>query len=177
MRASSHRLLLGWVAVALVATVLPARAEERVVEALAVWQIDGRLFRAGPQQALFVGALSGTMFASNREVEMDGARIVCPGLVEIDLESQAQAGEGRCIITDRDSHRAFARWMCTGVRPQGCQGLFRFLGGTGKFQGISGESSFVSRGGLEQVVDVTEQTLREGAAGVVIWPTLRYRLP
>jgi hypothetical protein len=43
-------------------------------------------------------------------------------------------------MTDADGDRVFAAWKCQGA-PR-CQGEFRWTGGTGKYVGISGGSSF-----------------------------------
>jgi hypothetical protein len=84
-------------------------AEEGVVNALASWQGQGRLFRTGDQQALFVGAFVGIFFVENNQGVLHAAHILCPGAIDIDLGTGGQTGEGRCVITTRGGDRVFAR--------------------------------------------------------------------
>jgi len=157
---------------------LASAAEEGAVNALATWQGEGRLFKTGPQQALFVGAFLGILFVENNQGDLHAAQILCPGSLDIDLGTGAQAGEGRCIITSRAKDRVFARWTCAGVHLQGCAGTFTLTGGTGRFQGITGESPFVVKSAIHELAaGPGADTVRETAAGLAVWPALRYRIP
>jgi len=153
-------------------------AEEGVVSALASWQGQGRLFRTGDQQALFVGAFVGIFFVENNKGVLHAAHILCPGALDIDLGTGGQTGEGRCVITTRGGDRVFARWTCTGVHLEGCGGRFTLTGGTGRFQGITGESEFVVKSGIHELaVGPASDHVQEEAAGLAVWPALRYRIP
>ena len=116
----------GWVGPVLVGVaVLPGgvgaaqAAEEGTVNALASWQGQGRVFKIGERQALFVGGFVGILFVENNQGALHAARILCPGSLDIDLGTGNQAGEGRCIITDRAGDRVFARWTCVGSHSRG----------------------------------------------------------
>ena len=155
-----------------------AAAEEGTVNALASWQGQGRVFKTGDKQALFVGGFVGVFFVENDQGALHAARILCPGSLDIDLETGAQSGEGRCIITARGGDRVFARWTCSGAHFKGCGGRFTLTGGTGKFQGITGESLFVVKSALHELAPgSTSDEVREQAAGLAVWPELRYRIP
>ena len=92
--------------------------------------------------------------------------------------SGAQTGEGRCVLTNHDQHQIFARWTCAGVHSVGCQGRFTLTGGTGPFQGITGEGEFTIRGAVHELaVQPGQEGVREAGAGIGVWPALRYRIP
>ena len=157
---------------------LALAAEEGTVNALASWQGQGRLFKTAEQQALFVGAFVGILFVENNQGALHAARILCPASMDVDLETGVQSGEGRCIITARGGDRVFARWACSGVHFRGCGGKFTLTGGTGKFQGITGDSLFVVKSALHELAEGrTSDEVREEAAGLAVWPELRYRIP
>ena len=44
-------------------------------------------------------------------------------------------------MTDTDGDKAFLEWKCTGVMPA-CPGDQRFVGGTEKYSGLSGDTKF-----------------------------------
>jgi hypothetical protein len=69
------------------------------VRATSSWVAEGRYFEVRDDQALFVGAFAGVMYVETKQGAMDAAQIVCPGLIEINLNDGTQSGEGRCIIT------------------------------------------------------------------------------
>ena len=87
------------------ADVLSGQAEEGTVKATSAWHGQGQFFQVREQQALFVGAFSGTMFVETRHGPLDAAKMTCPGMVEVNLKDGKQSGEGRCIITARDGAR------------------------------------------------------------------------
>jgi hypothetical protein len=155
-----------------------AAAEEGAASALATWAGQGRLFQTGEKQALFVGAFQGVMFVENGQGILHAARILCPGSMDVDLGSGDQKGEGRCIITGRSGDRVFARWTCAGPHLRGCNGRFTLTGGTGKFLGITGESEFVVKTVVHELVPGSgAEDVREAAGGLAVWPELRYRIP
>ena len=154
-----------------------AAAEEGTVQALAAWQGQGRFFQTGQDQALFFGAFGGTLFLQNQTGALDAAKIVCPAMLELNLNDGTQSAEGRCIVTVKSGDRAFARWRCTGKSLQGCAGKFELTGGTGKLLGITGESEFVVRSAIAEFAVKGDESVQETAAGLAVWPTLKYRIP
>jgi hypothetical protein len=153
-------------------------AEEGAASALATWAGQGRLFRTGEKQALFVGAFQGVVFIENGQGGLHAARMLCPGSMDVDLGTGDQKGEGRCIVTGRSGDRVFARWTCAGPHLRGCNGRFTLTGGTGRFLGITGESEFVVKTVVHELAPGSgEEDIREAAGGLAVWPELRYRIP
>lgn len=153
-------------------------AEETTVEALAAYQSYGRLFRTAENQALFVGGFDGIMFVANGRGPLNTAKIVCPGMMEVNLDDGRTTGEGRCIITDSEGNRVFAKWRCSGEALVGCKGAFDLTAGTGRFQGISGGGDFILRTAITKFArDMSEDHAEGIGLGLAVWPNLKYRLP
>jgi hypothetical protein len=102
---------------------------------------------------------------------------VCPAAVDSDYAAGAQRGEGRCVITTGVGDRLFARWTCVGEPDKGCAGRFVLTGGTGAFQGVTGESDFALRLLLSQVIEFDRQEAEYDLTGLARWPGLTYRTP
>jgi hypothetical protein len=162
----------------LLASVLSVPAEEGTVKATSAWQGQGRFFQVKEKQTLFVGAFSGIMFVETKQGALDAAKLVCPGLVEVNLNDGTQSGEGRCIVTARDGARVYARWNCAGEHLAGCKGSFTLLGGTGRFERITGQSEFLIRSDIATyVVDSSVEGVQAAATGLAVWPALTYKTP
>ena len=162
----------------LVAGALSGHAEEGMVKATSAWQGQGQFFQVREKQALFVGSFSGTMFVETRQGALDAARITCPGMVEVNLDDGMQSGEGRCIITARDGERVYARWNCAGEHLVGCTGTFTLLGGTGRFERMTGQSDFLIRSDIATYVrDLSAESVQATATGLAVWPALKYKMP
>jgi len=113
-------------------------------------------------------------------VPLDAAKIVCPGMVEVNLNDGTQTGEGRCIITTPSNESVYATWNCTGEYLAGCKGTFTLLGGTGKFERITGRSEFLIRSDIAAyVVNLasTAEGVQTVATGLAVWPALTYKTP
>ena len=153
-------------------------AAEGVIKATASWVAVGRYYQVKAKQALFVGALEGRMFLESKQGDLDEAKIVCPGMIEINLDSGAQSGQGRCIITTHSEDHVYASWNCAGEYTQGCAGDFQLLGGTGKLEKITGNSKFKIRSDMVTSAVAPEGGSLEGtASGIAVWPALTYRIP
>jgi hypothetical protein len=178
MTMQSWRGLLIVFTLILATGVLPGHAEEATVKAMSPWQAEGEFFLVKENQALFVGAFEGIMFVETEQGALDAARLLCPGMVEVNLDDGTQSGEGRCIITNSDGDRVYAGWNCAGQHGAGCQGKFTLLGGTGKFKGIRGHSDFWIRSDMATyVADIPGESVRGSASGIAVWPALTYTLP
>ncbi len=153
-------------------------AEEQTVEAASAWISQGRYFQTGPTEAIFIGVMAGTLYVKDAEGRLDTAEILCPGDFVIDLESGAQEGEGKCIITDEDDENVFATWTCKGENFLGCEGEFKLIAGTGKFEGITGGSPLQARTAFsELVINLKSGAVVESASGLLTLPELTYKLP
>ena len=157
---------------------LAAAAEEGMVKAQAAWIGKGSIFQVGEQEALFVGAFGGILYVGDQEGRLDRVVMLCPGTVDIDLETGDQNGDGKCILTNKEGERVFAVWDCDGKQMTGCQGSFKLNGGTGQFKGIQGESVMQARTAIsEVVVDLKSGMVAETGAGLLILPELNYTIP
>jgi hypothetical protein len=165
-------------ALALMAIIMPGHAEETTVKAAAVWQGQGRFYKATDNLALFAGYFEGLMEAENKQGALDSASMVCPGLLEVNLTDGAQKGEGRCIMVTSSGDRVYASWTCTGTHLEGCAGPFTINGGTGRFSKVSGHSEFVVRSTIaEYVATIPEGGVTANFAGQAVWSALKYTTP
>ncbi|HSE60564.1 MAG TPA: hypothetical protein VLA99_17815 [Nitrospiraceae bacterium] len=154
-----------------------AGAEEGTVKAAATWKARSFVFPVGQDQAYLVGVYSGTLYVEDGQGALHAASIVCPATAEGDLKSMTKTGQGRCILTDEDGNRIYARFTCTGDL-EGCRGPFKIEGGTGRFQGITGEGEMISRILVRQITAVVGfETAEQEGEGVAVWPSLTYRIP
>jgi hypothetical protein len=153
----------------LIAGVLSGHAEEGTVKATSAWQGQGQFFKVQEKQALFAGSFSGIMFVETKQGALDAAKIVCPGMVEVNLADGTQSGEGRCIITAQDGTRVYAGWNCAGEHMVGCKGTFTLLGGTGRFARITGQGDFVIRSDIAAyVADLSQESVQAAATGLAV---------
>jgi hypothetical protein len=154
-----------------------AGAEEGTVKAAATWKARSFVFPVGQDQAYLVGVYSGTLYVDDGKGALHAASIVCPATAEGDLKSMTKIGQGRCILTDEDGNRIYARFTCTGDL-EGCRGPFQIDGGTGRFAGITGEGEIISRVLVRQVTTVVGfETAEQEGEGIALWPSLTYRIP
>lgn len=154
-----------------------AGAEEGTAKAVATWKGRSFVFPVGQDQAYLVGVYSGVLYVDDGKGPLHAASIVCPATAEGDLKTMTKTGQGRCILTDEEGNRVYARFTCKGDL-EGCRGPFKIEGGTGKFHGITGEGEMISRIQVRQLTAVAGfETAEQDGEGVVVWPSLAYRFP
>jgi hypothetical protein len=153
-------------------------AAETSVKAWAVWQGQGRFYKATDNLALFSGYFEGIMEVENKQGALDSASMMCPGTLEVNLTDGTQQGEGRCIIVTTGGDRLYTSWTCTGKHLEGCGGPFTVKGGTGKFSNVSGQSMFVVQSTVaEYVVSIPEGGVTANFTGQAAWSALKYATP
>jgi hypothetical protein len=168
-------LMLG--VLALVAVGGHSHAAETIVKATSSIKGEGRFYRATDQLVLFSGYFQGNVELESRG-DLQGAGLVCPGLLEINHTAGTQQGQGRCIIATPGGDFLYARWTCTGTPGEGCAGPFTVTGGTGKFSKASGESTFALRNNVMEVVKtVPERDVTGSFTGQALWGALKYAMP
>ncbi len=166
-------LLIGTV----IATVPASGAgTEETLKAFAAWQGRGQLFETGPLRATFVGSFSGMVFVETEKGPLDAGFMVCPAIIDINLADGTQEAKGRCTITGKDGGRVYADVACKGVHLVGCNGEFKFTGGTDRFEGITGGGPVTIRSGLHEAAVGAGNIVQESAGGIIVWPKLTYKL-
>jgi len=154
-----------------------AGAVEKTVKAMATWQAQGLVSQVDKDQALMVGALMGAVFIDGGHGQLDASSILCPGTIDLNLNTGVRNGRGRCIITDKEGDKIYAKWSCRG-NEKGCKGPFNLVGGTGKFMGISGDNTWVLRIAMRAMAGaISDDSFQQVAAGLAIWPRFHYKLP
>jgi hypothetical protein len=154
-----------------------AQAGENTVKAMATWQAQGLVSQVDKDHAYMVGALMGAIFIDGGHGQLDASSLLCPGTIALNLNSGERNGQGRCIITDKDGDKIYAKWSCRG-NEKGCKGPFNLLGGTGKFMGISGDNTWMLRVAMRAMAGaISDDSFQQVAAGLAVWPKLHYKLP
>ncbi len=152
-------------------------AEERTVNATSAWEGRARVFVTGPRHGFMLGVFAGLLTVEGGADPLQGARIACPGAVDADYGANTQRGEGRCVVTTGTGDRLFARWTCAGEPDKGCAGRLVLTGGTGAYQGVTGEGEMTVRLVLSNLLNFERLEAEYDLAGVVAWSKLRYRTP
>ena len=103
------------------------------------WTFTGQVQQLGPDRTVYAGTLPGVMFNDEGKGFMHKARVDCTLYNDVN-QGRANA-TGTCVVMDADGDKIFVDWECVGIMPA-CPGTERFVGGTGKYTGISGEQVF-----------------------------------
>ena len=157
---------------------IDARAgEPQTVKAMSAWIGQGQMVPTGSTWFYFSGVFRGVIFVEQAGGDLHAGRILCPGTLEFDIASGAQRGEGRCVISQSDTDKVFARWSCSGTHGIECRGRFELTSGTGRFSGIRGQSEFRLRSGIGDLRVGQGSEMRESGAGLAEWPSFTYTIP
>ena len=103
------------------------------------WTFTGQVQKLGEDRTVYAGMVPGVMFNDEGKGFMHKARTDCTLLAEVN-QGHINAN-GTCVVTDADGEKIFVEWKCAGEMPA-CPGDERFVGGTGKYTGISGNQKF-----------------------------------
>jgi hypothetical protein len=151
---------------------------DATVEAFASLSGRGQIYPTGPNEAMFVGDVSGVVYIMTKDGPVDVGLIVCPATVEINSNNGAQTGSAKCTVTAHDGARAFATLGCKGRHLVGCRGNFQLTGGTDRLEGLSGEGPVIFRSRFHDiVVGLTDSTIQQTTIGIAYWPALRMSIP
>jgi len=154
-----------------------AEAEEGTLEAVSSWEARGQIYPTGPEEATFVGALSGILYVSSADGSMDAGLITCPATLVINTTDGSQTGHAKCVIVTPDAERVFGEFTCAGVLGEGCNGDFTLTGGTGEKANISGGGPIQLRGAPSRLALTTGNMIEQTTIGLAVWPKLTYKLP
>ena len=155
----------------------PILASQGTVTISAPWVAEGKVYHTSPETMTFIGNFSGVMYVDHGEGHMNTATITCPAIEKIDKQTLEISVEGDCFVTAYNGDTIFGSVNCSGAGGV-CEGLFKLTGGTGVFEGISGESEFISRTVFESIIlDLGQGSAINSALGLATWPELRYDIP
>jgi hypothetical protein len=62
---------------------LPARAEERTIQAAAPWEGRVRVYVTGPRQGFLLGSFAGRLAVEKEPSSLDAAQLVCPAAIDL----------------------------------------------------------------------------------------------
>src|SRR5262249_14084445 len=148
---------------------LVARAEEHTIQMTAPWEGRARIFVTGEHQAFALGVFAGRLTVEKPPQALHDARLVCPGGFDLDYATKVQRGEGGCIITTGTGERLFARWSCVGEPDKGCAGRFVLTGGTGAYQGVTGDGDLTLLMTLAELTHLDQLDSGYDLRGVATW--------
>jgi hypothetical protein len=163
-------------ALVFVALAGPGHAAEATIQANAAIQGEGRFYRATENMILFSGFFQGAINVTNQQgnLTVNAASLTCPGTLDVNTTTKTTEGEGHCLVVTRDGTHVYARWTCTGKPGEGCEGPFKVLGGTGRFNNASGQGDFMVTSTLtEVVVTIPQGGVTGNFTGKVEWPELK----
>jgi hypothetical protein len=151
-------------------------AAEATIQANAEIKGEGRFYRATENMILFSGFFQGAINVTNQQGDLmvNAASLTCPGTIDVNTSTKATEGEGRCLFLTQDGTHAYGRWTCTGKAGEGCAGTFKVLGGTGRFNGASGQGDFMMTSTLtELTITIPQGGVTANFTGKVVWPSLK----
>lgn len=159
---------------------LPAAAgqgQTTTVEAFSSWEARGEFYQTGPNEATFVGVLSGILYVEGADGSLEAGLMTCPARLRVDKESWAQTGTADCVILTPDGERVYGEFECAGTYQEGCRGAFSIVGGTGSREGITGGGPIEFDNAVPALTDVPGNMVTTQAIGLVRLPELTFRLP
>jgi len=180
MKRSVRKLGLGVLALAILGAGVSwsaAAGEDAMVKVFVSWQGVGNTFQTGAKQATFVGALMGPVYTETERGPVHTATMVCPVMVAIGLEDAVQRGTGHCTFTQLDGAEIYADISCTGISLVGCAGELKLIGGTKRFEGVSGGGHVTIRSDFRQITQSKPGVAKEEGTGSLFVQELRYKLP
>jgi len=171
-------LVLGTAAVlaGVVSTYSAMAGQEESYRAFSSWQGRGDVLRTGPNEATFIGVLTGRFDVDTDQGPVDAGDLTCPMVLIINFDENTQKGNGRCTLATQGDNRIFMNMSCDGVPLVGCAGESVVTGGTGQFANATGGGHFVVRSSTH-VLTKSNLTLSDFATGIMFWPKLQYKAP
>ncbi len=103
------------------------------------WTFTGQVQQLGKDRTIYAGVVPGVMFNDKGKGFMHKSRVDCS--IFNDVNKGRANAKGTCVVTDADGDKIFVEWQCSGKMPA-CPGTERFVGGTGKYKGITGKQTF-----------------------------------
>jgi hypothetical protein len=130
---------------ALLVTSPPLGAAEELAKrgtysALYGWTYSATVHQLEEGHIFIHDVYKGTFFNDAGKGFLHKASMVCPAVT--DLKNGRGTARGYGIFTDKDGDKAFIDWKGTIDPETGFSGTYKWTGGTGKYTGIQGNSTF-----------------------------------
>ena len=150
-----------------------AMAEEAAgIDAFATWEVDATAVKSGADEATLAGSLQGPVFIDTNKGPTYAGQVVCPGTLTINLVDGSQTGEGVCSFRAKDGAELHGKWRCAGYHMVGCKGDFVVNGGSGRLEGVTGQSQMLIRGELVEAAKMAGSAEAQSAVGIIVWHNL-----
>ena len=137
--------------------------------AFAAVTANGTLVRSGATQLVVAATLAGPFFIETDEGPQQAGRVNCALSSKVDQSSRKTSASGGCTVTAIDGGTAWGEFDCAGYELVGCRGAFKLTGGTGRFEGASGESTLIWRPTAHDLKPQQDGTTLDNATGIVLW--------
>jgi len=151
--------------------------EEQTIRAFSPFEAEGKVLATGPNEATYIGLLSGRLYIDTDQGPVDAGSMACPIVLHIKLKDRTEQGSGQCVITGPAGNRAYLDLSCTGVPLVGCSGASALTGGTGRFANATGGGTFVLRSSLHEFEAKADSTVAVKTSGIIFWRDLHYKIP
>jgi len=150
--------------------------QEASINAFTVWTATGSIQETTTNHAKFEGTLAGHLYVETDQGPVHAGIISCPVTLDINVADKSQQGAGKCSITADDSAQVFGQLKCAGFFLIGCEGEFKFTGGTGRFEGIAGSGPVMVRSSTRILIENVKGTVDTKVEGIMFWHQLHYTL-
>ena len=139
------------------------------------WNGTGEIQEMGNGEQVINGIVKGMVISRHKHEDklvVHSSKLVCPVRVNLNKKNDSQTIEGLCtVIAHEGKDVGYAHWKCVGNLKE-CTGDFKFTGGFGGWNGISGTTPIQTSIIFEQQEGKNAQ-----AIGYSVLPNLTYILP
>lgn len=119
---------------------VPSIAAEKAVGFFG-WHATGTYLQLGESMGFWRGEFSGGFDSDLGEGGLfHKATMRCPASNELNFAKGTTSAQGVCLIKDMDGDEAYVAWKIAGTLGQANPGTFYYTGGTGKYEGFSGDA-------------------------------------
>lgn len=106
------------------------------------WFGVGKVYQLGEGKLYWIGEFSGS-FRSDDGGFFHKASVRCPAANRVDLVNGTTSVDGVCIIKDPDGDEAYLEFdLPNGTLGVANRGTYYYTGGTGKYEGLSGDGGY-----------------------------------
>jgi hypothetical protein len=151
--------------------------EEQSIQAFSAFEAEGQVLTTGPNEATYIGMLTGRLYIDTGQGPVDAGSIACPIVLHINLKGRTERGSGECALAGAAGNQAYFDLTCTGVPLVGCSGASTLNGGTGRFANATGGGAFVLRSSLHEFEAKADSTVTAKSTGIIFWRELHYKIP